>query len=690
MKKQLLSALIVASATFAAAQTSCFDFGNGSNGAYSATTNTTLAGGTYNYTTFNINSGVIVSVTGNQPLIIRCTGAVTINGTLTAAGGNGGNGVTFSTFGAGGVAVAGGGNGGAGNFSASLGPLPAAAGSGPGGSGNGGGGWSGGGGAGYSAVGASTGSTSGGFGGPIYGNPNISGFEAGSGGGGGSGGYNCGSGGGGAGGGLIFINSAVSITIGATGVINVNGGNGGSDGTGNCGGGGGGSGGSIVMQSASMTHNGILQASGGAGGASMVAGPPYYGVGGAGAPGRIRLDYNGTLNGSGSITPAVGAHYAVALLTAMATTTQNVSCAGGNNGSVLATVMNGNSPYSYAWSPSGGNNTAASGLSAGTYTFTVTDALGCTATTTVAVTEPPALTAVVTGTDVLCNGGSDGSVSVVANGGTPGYSYLWLPSNSTSSTLTNVAAGCYTVDVSDANGCSITQSVCITEPSALVINATSTDPTCHGVCDGTATTTISGGNSPYSYAWCNGATTAGINNLCATTCVVMIVDVNGCSIADTVVLTEPAIAQVNVLGPDTMICDPATIQLCASGGVSYLWSNNAAGQCVTADTTICLSVIITDSLGCQSTDTICVTDNICLGILDAAATEFSIAPNPASDFVVITHGQNAAQLTLVYDAQGKIVKSAMLNNRAELNVSDLAPGIYSIRVNGNSAKLIIE
>ncbi len=111
MKKQLLSALIVASATFAAAQTSCFDFGNGSNGAYSATTNTTLAGGTYNYTTFNINSGVIVSVTGNQPLIIRCTGAVTINGTLTAAGGNGGNGVTFSTFGAGGVAVAGGGNG---------------------------------------------------------------------------------------------------------------------------------------------------------------------------------------------------------------------------------------------------------------------------------------------------------------------------------------------------------------------------------------------------------------------------------------------------------------------------------------------------------------------------------------------------------------------------------------------------
>ncbi|MFM2016977.1 MAG: hypothetical protein RL007_633 [Bacteroidota bacterium] len=690
MKKQLLTTLVLATATLAFAQTSCFDFGNGSNGAYSATTNTTLAGGTYNYTTFNINSGVTVSVTGNQPLIIRCTGAVTINGTLTASGGNGGNGVTFSTFGAGGTGVAGGGNGGNGTYSTSLGGMLAADGTGPGGFTTGGNAWSGGGGAGYSAVGASTGNPSGGFGGPIYGNVNISGLEAGSGGGGGSGGFSCGSGGGGAGGGLIYITSAVSITVGATGSILVNGGNGGSDGTGNCGGGGGGSGGSILLRTPSMTHNGTLQANGGSGGASAVPGSPYFGVGGAGAPGRIRLDYNGTLSGSGTISPAVGAHYTVAPITTLAVATQNVSCNGGSNGSALATVMNGNAPFTYSWSPSGGNSTLATGLTAGTYTFLVTDAAGCTASTTVSITEPPALTAVVTGTDVLCNGGSDGSVSVVANGGNPGYTYLWLPTNSTSSTLNNVAAGCYTVDVTDANGCSTTQSVCITEPTALVINATSTDPTCHGVCDGTATTNVSGGTSPYSYAWCDGSTTAIATNLCATTCAVIIVDANGCSIADTVVLTEPAIAQVNVLGPDTMICDPATIQLCASGGASYFWSNNVASQCVTADTTICLSVIITDSLGCQSIDTICVTDNICLGISDASTTEFSIAPNPAADFVIITHGQSNAQLTQVYDAQGRIVKSAMLNNKAELNLSDLAPGIYSVRVNGKSTKLIIE
>lgn len=766
MKKILLFTSLAFLTLTAHAQNPCTETSTGSDGAYNATVNTTLAGGVYNYTTFNINSGVTVSVTGTQPLIIKCTGAVTINGILNASGGNGGNGVTFSTFGAGGIGVAGGGNGGDGTYSTSLGGMLASPGAGPGGVNNQGNGWSGGGGAGYSAAGSASGGSTGGFGGPAYGNINISGLESGSGGGGGSGGYSCGSGGGGAGGGLIYIYSASSISIGAAGSIRVNGGNGGSDGAGNCGGGGGGSGGSIFLRAPSMTHNGTLQANGGSGGVSNVAGPPYFGTGATGAAGRIRLDYNGSLSGSGTASPSVGAHYTLAAVTTTAVTTQNVTCNGGTDGAALATVMTGNAPYTYSWSPSGGNNTSASGLTAGTYTFLVTDAAGCTASTTVTITEPPALianatatnascngsnngtatilvssgngpfsyswspsggnnatatgltagtytcvvsnssgcttsatvavteptaiNAVTTGNNVLCNGGSDGAVSVSASGGTPGYTYLWLPSNSTSATLTNVTAGCYNVTVTDANGCSITQSVCVTEPSALVINATSTDPTCHGVCDGTATTTISGGTSPYSYAWCNGATTANINNLCATTCVVMIVDANGCSIADTVVLTEPAIAQVNVLGPDTMICDPATIQLCASGGVSYLWSNNVAGQCVTADTTICLSVIITDSLGCQSTDTICVTDNICLGISDAAATEFFIAPNPAADFVIITHGQSNAQLTVVYDAQGRIVKSAMLNNKAEMNVSDLAPGIYSVKVGDKTSRLVIE
>jgi hypothetical protein len=688
MKKQILTALILASAAFGAAQTSCFDFGDGSNGAYSATTNTTIAGGTYNFTTFNIDPGVTVVVTGTQPLIIRCTGAVTINGTLTARGGNGGNGVTFSTFGTGGVGVAGGGNGGNGVYLGSA--APGVAGSGPGGVGTGGGGWSGGGGAGYSAVGASSGNSAGGYGGPMYGNADISGFESGSGGGGGSGGNSCGSGGGGAGGGLIFINSAVSITIGAGGVINVNGGNGGSDGGGNCGGGGGGSGGSIIMQSPSMTHNGSLQASGGAGGASTIPGSPYYGVGGAGAAGRIRLDYNGSLNGSGTITPAVGAHYSVSVLTTMATTTQNVSCAGGNNGSALATVMNGNAPYTYAWSPSGGNSTLATGLSAGTYTFTVTDALGCTATTTVTVTEPPALTAVVSGIDILCNGGNTGQTTVVASGGVPSYTYSWSPSGGNTATQNNLTAGCYTVTVTDMNNCTTTQSICITEPSALSTTTTVVNPSCNGACDGTGTITVTGGVAPYQYSWCSGETSANAVALCEMPCTINITDANGCTAVDFVTVSAPPPVQVNVLGADTTLCHPATITVCAPNSSSYMWSDGSTSACVTTDTSDCLYVRMSDINGCVTIDTICITDDLCLGITETSGADFSITPNPAADFVIISHGQINAQLTVVYDAQGRIVKSVLLNDKGELNVQDLAPGIYSIRVGEKTSKLVIE
>ncbi len=318
------------------------DAGTGVDGAYSATSNTTLAGGTYNFTNFNIDAGVTVTVTGTQPLYIKATGAVTINGTLLAKGSDGTNGVTFSSAGLGGNGIAGGANGGNGIFSSSLGPLDGFDGVGLGGIGNKGKAWSGGGGAGYAAIGASSGNSAGGFGGAIYGNANISGSEAGSGGGGGSGGYDCGAGGGGAGGGFVRISAQTSINIGATGVINTNGGNGGTDGTGNCGGGGGGSGGSLWLASPSFTQNGSLLALGGTGGASTVNYAPYYGTGADGSVGRIRLDYNGSLVGSGTAQPTVGAtNTIISAVVSPPTGTSNPTICNNTTASLSATCAAG-------------------------------------------------------------------------------------------------------------------------------------------------------------------------------------------------------------------------------------------------------------------------------------------------------------------------------------------------------------
>lgn len=671
----------------------CFTTGTGLDGAYLATTNTTLAGGTYNYTTFTINSGVTVNVTGTQPLIIYCTGAVTINGNLSARGGDGANGITFSTFGTGGVGVAGGGNGGDGSYSSSVGPLPGVAGSGPGAVNNQGGAWSGGGGAGYAAVGGSSGNSSGGFGGPIYGTADIAGMQAGSGGGGGSGGYSCGSGGGGAGGGIISITSGVSITIAPTVGINVGGGNGGSDGTGNCGGGAGGSGGSIILRSPTITFNGLLGALGGTGGASAVPGSPYYGTGASGSVGRIRLDYNGSLLGTGTSSPAVGYTAGVPTSTLAATANStNIQCNGGSNGSATAVVTGGVPNYTYAWTPVGGNAVTATGLGVGSYTCTVTDALGCTTTTTVSITEPSQILVSGATTNPSCFGSCDGMINTSVSGGVGPYTYMWSPNGSTAPMITGLCNGCYTLVVTDAAGCQSTNVFCVTEPSTAVsATVSSTDVTCNGVCDGTGTlSNISGGTGLYSYFWCNSATTTSVSNLCPGMCIVSITDANGCPFADTITINEPAPASVTVLGSDTIICDPYVLQLCAQGTfMSYMWSNGDTSACTTSDTTECLSVVLVDALGCVSVDTVCVIDDICTGITSHNGMTIGIVPNPTSGIVRIMHGNGEPQLVEVFDAQGKKCASSMLANNGEMNLSNLPQGVYSVRVDGKVHRLVI-
>lgn len=282
-------------------QVGLYGFGNGAEGAFAPSADTTLSGGVHNFTTVTIPAGVTVKASGSVPLVILATGAVAINGTLDVSGDQGGDGVTFGSGGIAGSGVAGGANGGAGIYASNSGPLDGSPGSGPGGGGLGSG-WSGGGGGGYGTAGAAA-SGAGGAAGPAYGTADLSSLLGGSGGGGGSGGFGCGSGGGGGGGGVVRV-MGTSISVGAAGSILANGGGGGSDGTGNCGGGGGGSGGAVWLQSPTVTIDGTVSATGGAGGASAVAGTPYFGAGGGGGNGRVRVD--GAVAGSGTVTPTSG------------------------------------------------------------------------------------------------------------------------------------------------------------------------------------------------------------------------------------------------------------------------------------------------------------------------------------------------------------------------------------------------
>src|SRR5207249_4254247 len=114
----------------------------------------------------------------------------------------------------------------------------------------------------------------------------------------------------------------------------------------------------------------------------------------------------------------------------------NISCNGGTNGTATVTPVGGTSPFTYVWSPSGGTDATATGLSPGTYTVVVTDANGCTTQQIITITQPSVLAASMAQTDPSCFGGANGTATVTASGGTPGYTYVWAPSGGTNATGT--------------------------------------------------------------------------------------------------------------------------------------------------------------------------------------------------------------------------------------------------------------
>ncbi len=130
-------------------------------------------------------------------------------------------------------------------------------------------------------------------------------------------------------------------------------------------------------------------------------------------------------------------------------------------------VTGGAGAYTYSWSPSGGTAATATGLVAGIYTVTITDANNCQTTKSFTITQPTALSVTTSQTNVSCNGSATGSASVTVTGGAGAYTYSWSPSGGTAATATGLSAGIYTVTITDANNCQTTKTFTITQPAAV-------------------------------------------------------------------------------------------------------------------------------------------------------------------------------------------------------------------------------
>jgi gliding motility-associated-like protein len=249
-----------------------------------------------------------------------------------------------------------------------------------------------------------------------------------------------------------------------------------------------------------------------------------------------------------------------------------VTCHGQNNGAASLLIAHGTPPYTIVWSSGHNNVTSVSGLAAGTYTVTVTDASNCTTFRNFTITEPDPLTISLDATNISCFGANDGTIDLTVSGGTFPYTFSWLygtrPFGSTED-LIYLSPGTYSVVVTDANGCSTTASIGITQPAQLTASATRVDVTCNGFSNGSIDVTPAGGTMPYTYSWTAQnnpftANTQDLSGLVADIYTLNITDASGCNLA------QPF--QVAINQPDTVIIRHVAVP-CPAPGASTVTVN---------------------------------------------------------------------------------------------------------------------
>lgn len=302
------------------------------------------------------------------------------------------------------------------------------------------------------------------------------------------------------------------------------------------------------------------------------------------------------------------------------TSVVNSHC-GQSDGSVTVNVSGGTAPYTYAWTVAGSTNSISS-KPAGTYSVTVTDAAFCTVTASGTISDIGGITSLsTTQTPVACFGGSNGTATVTVTGGVPVFSYSWSNAQ-TGSTATglSVAGSPYTVTVTDGNGCKLSTSVTMTQPTQVTASISASDSvSCFGGNDGWATVIGSGGVTPYSYQWGAGTgsqITATASNLYAGNYCVTVKDVNNCSAPSVcVIINQPPVLNANIASTVAAHCGnpDGGATVAATGGTtpySYLWPTGSVLSTITGLTAAGSPYIVTvtDAKGCTKTASATISD----------------------------------------------------------------------------------
>ena len=355
--------------------------------------------------------------------------------------------------------------------------------------------------------------------------------------------------------------------------------------------------------------------------------------------------------------------------------TTNVSCFGQSDGALVANVSGGVLPFNFGWSNSLPNNDTVTGLAAGSYSLTVTDASNCTALAQATITQPAQNSVTIATTPVSCGNSNDGSATATPVGGTPPYSYAWNSNPAqTSQTAVLLPAGTYSVTVTDFKGCTATASKTIT-PSTIVQITTDnvTNVNCFGAANGSISQTVSGGQAPYTHIWTGGLPSVEDQiNLGPGQYRDSVTDANGCSRTITYNITSPDLLDVTVQAIINATCSNNSdggINIATIGGTqpyAFAWSDGSHLTSLFNVRPGSYSVTVTDAHGCTDTTSGQV-------IFNGTPISSSIAHTDANCLTGVT---GTANLTVTGGAGSYTYYWSNFANTQ--NVTGLKSGSYSV------------
>jgi hypothetical protein len=383
----------------------------------------------------------------------------------------------------------------------------------------------------------------------------------------------------------------------------------------------------------------------------------------------------------------------------VSTTSTPANCAA-TDGTASVSILGGTAPISILWS-TGDTTATIDNLAAGSYSVAVTDAFGCGFSGSVTVGSLGQGATIDSAATVIewegCGDEDLGLISPQVTGGTAPYSYLWT-NGDTSLVADSLAAGSYTLTVTDSSGCAISQTYEVEAPALIVMNAVRVDSvSCAGAEDGFIEVAVSGGVDPLAFQWegLTGETTSSLDNVGADTYTLIVEDANGCIDSSSYEVLSPDSLLLSLSGVDQSTPGAADGSAVAtpSGGTppyEYAWNTGGTSDTLSGLEAGVYSVIVTDANGCETEAEIELST---ITAVDASwLRTIEVFPNPISQElrIELELAEPGSYQLEVYALQGQLMRremvSATTRSTHRWEVQEWPAGLYLLQLSHNGKR----